>query len=1457
MATSQISAQARGVVVILQGNAWVVSSDGNKRAIKLGDEIQEGQVVLTEDGTRLELALPNGKEISLESGRELLIDANLLGFAPEDATNAALKDLNSGAAAIARVIATGGDLSTELEATAAGLSGGDASDSHSFVRVMRISEGVSPLAIDRENTTPTSETNTISGSTPVIANGISATGGITDNDQPSITGVEVGNPGATDDNVVEGAALVYNVTLSATTTIASTYTFAVGSGTATAGTATTGDYNATPVFSNGVTYNSTTGQITVPAGVSSFSVTYSTNDDTVVDSASRETLPLTIGGVSATGGITDNDQPSITGVEVGNPGATDDNVVEGAALVYNVTLSATTTIASTYTFAVGSGTATAGTATTGDYNATPVFSNGVTYNSTTGQITVPAGVSSFSVTYSTNDDTVVDSASRETLPLTIGGVSATGGITDNDHIKNDTATTAEDSPVTINVLANDSFENAVRTITAVNGSAITDGGASVAVTNGSVALVGGQLVFTPATNFNGTVPVFTYTVTSGGVTEIANVTVTVTPVNDAPVVTNVTTAVSEEGLAGGIADTTGNVAGADTTNAVSVSGSIATDPDSALTVTLTAPGGTLTSGGVNVTWSGTGTEANPLIGSAGGVEVLRASVNSIGTYNITLSKPIDHVTGNGENVRTLTFGVNASDGVAPAATGTITLNIEDDSPTAVASTKTVTLPSINTNIELILDVSGSMGDAVGTSTRLQIMKDSVALMLDQYDNLGDVKVRIVAFSSTATANSAGWVSVADAKAYVNSLTANGGTNYDAAISTAQTAWTTPGKMTNAQNVSYFLTDGAPNTGFEIQTADETIWTDFLNRNEINSYAYGMGTGATAANMDPIAYNGIGAGTNTTSTVVADVTQLPPILRDSILVPTGGDIVTGGLGAGSGMGADGGQLASVTVNGTTYAYNSAAGGSITTTGTNRGVFDTTENTMTITTTAGGKLVIDMDSGLYTYTPPVSTSATFNESIGFSLIDKDGDSASNTLTITVNPPGTAPATGIDTGLNLTLTTSTTAVTTSGLHGEFFGYNETNGISGNNYQAGDATVGNADRVADLNTIINLRQGSTIVGSGTSASAAASDATWNATNINYGVSPTVTGNLGTNPNIVAADTAITSGALYNFLGAANTSNNASSLKTTSSFGTTTDSMLRFAGSAYFAAGNYDFRVRADDGFSIRIDGVTVFEFNDIQSPTTRTSSSIAIGEGLHTIEILYWEQGGNAELQVGYKLSSSATYLNLSLDNLAMFQSTELPTLTDLQDIVESSTNGQYVIRTGQEVTGSGSNDTITGSAGRDRIHGGDGNDVINAGTGADWMEGGRGNDTLTGGAGSDTFRWQLSDRGITGQPAVDTITDFDSAAAKSGGDVLDLRDLLPDQLGTNSLVNYLDFNVTGGNTVLRISSTGGFTGGTYSAAATDQQIVFQGVTNLGDSLGLGTAATDAQIIQELINRGKLIMD
>ena len=131
---------------------------GERIELKVGDEVQEGQIVVTDAGTRLELALPNGELLFVAAGRELLIDATLLGTAPQDRTEAALKDLNSGAAQVARVIAAGGDLSTELDPTAAGATGGDSTESHSFVRVLRIDEVLTPL--DQASATGSSQTTT-------------------------------------------------------------------------------------------------------------------------------------------------------------------------------------------------------------------------------------------------------------------------------------------------------------------------------------------------------------------------------------------------------------------------------------------------------------------------------------------------------------------------------------------------------------------------------------------------------------------------------------------------------------------------------------------------------------------------------------------------------------------------------------------------------------------------------------------------------------------------------------------------------------------------------------------------------------------------------------------------------------------------------------------------------------------------------------------------------------------------------------------------------------------------------------------------------------------------------------------------------------------------------------------------------------------------------------------------
>ncbi|WP_167351751.1 Ig-like domain-containing protein, partial [Achromobacter piechaudii] len=100
-------------------------------------------------------------------------------------------------------------------------------------------------------------------------------------------------------------------------------------------------------------------------------------------------------------------------------------------------------------------------------------------------------------------------------------------------IANDSVTTNEDTSVNINVNANDSFENAGHTITAIDGNAIVVG-TPVAVANGMVTLkADGTLDFAPAANYNGSTS-FTYTVTSGGAVETATVSITVTAVPDSP-----------------------------------------------------------------------------------------------------------------------------------------------------------------------------------------------------------------------------------------------------------------------------------------------------------------------------------------------------------------------------------------------------------------------------------------------------------------------------------------------------------------------------------------------------------------------------------------------------------------------------------------------------------------------------------------------------------------------------------------------------------------------------------------------------------------------------------------------------------------------------------------------------------------------------------------------------------
>ncbi|MGE8565149.1 MAG: Ig-like domain-containing protein, partial [Achromobacter sp.] len=157
----------------------------------------------------------------------------------------------------------------------------------------------------------------------------------------------------------------------------------------------------------------------------------------------------------------------------------------------------------------------------------------------------------------------------------------------------------------------------------------------------------------------------------------------------------------------------------------------------------------------------------------------------------------------------------------------------------------------------------------------------------------------------------------------------------------------------------------------------------------------------------------------------------------------------------------------------------------------------------------------------------------------------------------------------------------------------------------------------------------------------------------------------------------------------------------------------------------------------------------------------------------------------------------------------------------------------------------DTLFGQGGNDYLNGGEGNDTLYGGTGKDILVGGKGNDILVGGAGSDTFRWELNDQGTAATPAVDRIKDFSMATPANNGDVLDLKDLLQHE-ENNPLTNYLQVKKEGNNTVINVSTNGDL------QHNVDQKIILENVdlTNNG-------SLTSAQVINDLLNKGKLIVD
>ncbi|MDH5888961.1 VCBS domain-containing protein, partial [Vibrio splendidus] len=203
-----------------------------------------------------------------------------------------------------------------------------------------------------------------------------------------------------------------------------------------------------------------------------------------------------------------------------------------------------------------------------------------------------------------------------------------------------------------------------------------------------------------------------------------------------------------------------------------------------------------------------------------------------------------------------------------------------------------------------------------------------------------------------------------------------------------------------------------------------------------------------------------------------------------------------------------------------------------------------------------------------------SAELTEEIDYKSVDSGGLLSDETaqLTITDNSAGQSPVAQDDTV-------------------SVFG-----GLSGYYYGSNDSINGNIDSVQDALNVISSQD---------------ADLTFEARDINY----TLNGNTN----------GLSSQAQFeDFL-----NSDASSLE--GSVADHTDGVIKMSGSIYLEQGDFAFKVTADDGYTILIDGVAVATVDQNQSSTTTLHDSFTIdSSGYHSIEVVYWDQGGAANLDI-----------------------------------------------------------------------------------------------------------------------------------------------------------------------------------------------------------------------------------
>jgi hypothetical protein len=286
--------------------------------------------------------------------------------------------------------------------------------------------------------------------------------------------------------------------------------------------------------------------------------------------------------------------------------------------------------------------------------------------------------------------------------------------------------------------------------------------------------------------------------------------------------------------------------------------------------------------------------------------------------------------------------------------------------------------------------------------RMDVARDAIKQLVDTYGQFGDVKIQLVSFAYDTTISN-GWLTIDQAKAWLDNTdntTPGGLTAYDTALDAAMSQYNSYAASDADQTFVYFVSDGEPysNTDKTNALAKEAEWEAFIDDNGIDAaYAIGFGTAAAVPvqYLNAVAYtSSVDDGTASDSPTVADANTyvvtsadaLSSTLISTTLQSGEGNVFAGSDSlVGSVIGADGGSLASITIDGVDYANNGQAV-----------THDLSANR--------GSLTIHFGTGDYSYSADRGSNGGEDFSFSFTanFVDGDGDAVASAFQINVAFP-----------------------------------------------------------------------------------------------------------------------------------------------------------------------------------------------------------------------------------------------------------------------------------------------------------------------------------------------------------------------------------------------------------------------------------------------------------------------